>query len=148
MTAPHGLANLAIVNTPAPGLNAVAPNGTYYVRVRARNAAGFGPPSNEIVVVVGGGGCSAAPTAPGTLTFTKNGSLVTLTWGASGGAPSTYLVEAGTGPGLANLVVFDIGGPGTTFAAQAPPGVYYVRIRARNACGTSAPGNEVVIPVP
>jgi hypothetical protein len=143
------LANLAIVNTPAPGLNAVAPNGTYYVRVRGRNAAGVGPPSNEIIVVVGGGGgCSSAPSAPGTLSFTKNGSLVTLNWGASGGAPSTYLVEAGTGPSLANLVVFDIGGPGTSFAAQAPPGVYYVRIRARNACGTSAPSNEVVIPVP
>ncbi len=144
-----GLANLAIVNTPLRSLSAVAPPGTYYVRVRARNAAGTGPASNEIVVVVGGGGCVAAPGAPGPLTFAVSGALVTLNWAAptSGGAPTTYLIEAGSFAGGANLVVIDLGGPLVTFAAQAPPGTYYVRVKARNACGTGPPSNEVVIQV-
>jgi hypothetical protein len=48
-----GLVNAAAINTPANVLSAFAPDGTYYVRVRALNQFGIGPVSNEIVVVVG-----------------------------------------------------------------------------------------------
>jgi hypothetical protein len=36
----------------------------------------------------------------------------------------------------------------TSVGTPAPPGTYFVRIRAQNACGTSAPSNEQAITVP
>jgi hypothetical protein len=53
-----GLSNLAVVPTPGLSLFASAPNGTYYVRVVAQNAAGVSGPSNERVFSIGA-------TAPG-----------------------------------------------------------------------------------
>lgn len=48
-----GLANAAVVLTAAPSLAAPGvPAGTYYVRVRAVNAAGASPPTADITVVV------------------------------------------------------------------------------------------------
>ena len=55
--------------------------GTYYVRVRARNALGNSAPSNEIQVVVGvvipGPGC---PAAPRSLTGAGSVGTVTMSW--------------------------------------------------------------------
>ena len=47
-----GLANLLVV--PITGIRAVtpAPPGTYFVRLRGRNACGVGSASNEVVVIV------------------------------------------------------------------------------------------------
>ena len=48
-----GLANAAVLNTTAPAFAAAGvPPGTYYVRVRAFNAAGAGPATPDIVVTV------------------------------------------------------------------------------------------------
>ena len=48
-----GLANLAVVTTPAPPMVAPGvPAGTYYVRVRARNASGVGPPTLDLTIQV------------------------------------------------------------------------------------------------
>ena len=45
-----GVANAAVLNTTAPGVAAAGvPPGTYYVRVRAFNAAGAGPADAEII---------------------------------------------------------------------------------------------------
>jgi len=45
--------------------------------------------------------------------------------------------------------VQDTGTPATTLAAPGvAAGTYFLRIRARNACGTSAPSNEAVAVVP
>jgi len=59
----------------------------------------------------------------------------------------SYIIEAGSVPGLSNLVVSDTGGAATTFIATAGAGTYYVRMRTKNACGTSAPSNEVTLVV-
>jgi hypothetical protein len=94
--------------------------------------------------------CSAAPSAPTSLVPTKNGTIVTLTWSApvGGEAVSTYVVEVGNTPGTNNVGTFVAPGSASTFQREAPPGTYYVRTFGRNACGTSAPSNEVVVTVP
>jgi glucose/arabinose dehydrogenase len=124
------------------------PAGTYFVRVRSVNAAGTSAPSNEIVVVVsGGGGCTQPPAVP-TLTFTLTGRIVTLLWSlASSSAPSQFVLEAGSATGLANLAIVGVGGASRSLSVEAPPGTYYVRMRAVNACGTSGPSNEVIVTV-
>lgn len=118
----------------------VAP-GTYYVRVRGVNAYGVSGPSNEIVVQGQGG-----PGQPTGLVATGSGSTVNLRWNAptSGSAPTGYILEAGSAPGLSNLATLTIGNQ-TTFSTTAPPGTYYVRVRAINARGAGNPSNEIVV---
>jgi hypothetical protein len=49
-----GLANLVVLPTGSatPGAQALAPSGTFFVRIRGQNACGNGPVSNERVIVV------------------------------------------------------------------------------------------------
>ena len=123
-------------------LGATAAPGTYYVRIRARSACGSSPPSNEVVVVVAG----CAPTlAPATPSATVTNGTVSVSWGAVAGATG-YVVEAGLSPGATNAGVFQVSG--TSIAGAAPPGRYYVRIRARNGCGVGPASSEIVIDVP
>jgi hypothetical protein len=84
------------------------------------------------------------------LVATASGSSVTLTWNApsSGGAVASYIIDAGTSPGASNLAVVDTGNTLTTLAASGVgPGTYYVRVRARNAFGSSVASNEVSLVV-
>ncbi len=117
-----------------------APTGIYYLTVVARNGDGVSAPSNEVALQVG---CVTAPPAPGRLTFTTAGSSASLTWGAAATA-SGYLLEAGRSPGASDLGTFQL--PNITTAAGSPPlGVYYLRVRAANACGVSPASNEVAV---
>jgi hypothetical protein len=72
---------------------------------------------------------------------------VTLAWQPSevGGVPSRYLIEAGTAPGLSDVAVLPSAGATPTFTIAAPPARYYVRVRAVNEYGTSAPSEEIVL---
>jgi hypothetical protein len=144
-----GLSNLANAPTgnAATSFSAagVGP-GVYYVRVRAANADGGSAPSNEVVVTVGGGCFIATPPENLRLVSTTGGTVV-LQWDESPLA-YTYVIEAGSAPGLANLVNSDLGSnlPGLR-ATGVAAGLYYVRVRAKNPCGVSAPSNEVLVPV-
>lgn len=128
------------------------PPGTYYVRVRARNALGVSAASNEVQVIVGvviapPAGC---PGAPRSLAGTAAAGVVNLTWlPPLSGTAQSYILEAGSAPGAANLAAFD-NGPATTFArAGVPAGVYYLRIRAVAAgCAPSAASNELALTMP
>jgi len=126
------------------------PAGRYFVRVRARNAAGSGLASNEVIVIVGAAPCATAPGPPTGLAGNVAGATVTLTWTAPAGTcPTTsYIIEAGASTGLANLASLSTGTPATTFTtASVPNGTYFVRVRAGNAGGASAPSNEIVLTV-
>lgn len=135
---PPGLGGIA-----EPRFSVDAPNGTFFVRVRAEVVATVGAPSNEVVVTTP----ACAPIAPpGGLVGNVTGGVVSLAWQAVPGA-SACLLEAGSGPGARDVAVLPIGVT-TTFSAPAPPGVYHIRVRATTGCATSAPSNEVAIAVP
>ncbi len=147
-TAP-GLANLGAQNYAASvtALSGPAPYGTYFARVLATNVCGVSPPSNEVTLVVQP--CAAAPRAPTGLAISKSGTFLTITWSAPAGTPPTsYTLAVGSAPGLSNLAVLPTGNTGTSLAGNAPPGTYYVRVIAQNACGASGPSNEFLVTVP
>ena len=146
-----GAANLANFSTGnlATWLSASGvANGTYFVRVRAANAVGVSGPSNEVPLTVGQ--VLTPPGPPGNLAAAAAGSTVTLSWAApaSGGAPTTYVVEAGNATGLANLAAFPTGNLATVLSAPGVAnGTYYVRVRAGNSAGISSPSNEAQVTV-
>ena len=91
---------------------------------------------------------ACAPGVPGTPSVAINsGGTVVLTWAAATGSPAVYIVEAGTATGLSNLAITDVGSVTTLTATGVGNGTYYVRVRARNACGTSAASGELTLVV-
>lgn len=122
------------------------PDGTYYVRIRARNNVGTSDPSNEVKIVIG---CTSPPAAPLDLTSSVNEHTVTLSWKAPpfGSLPTEYVIEAGSASGIANLAQLPTGNIATSREVQAPNGTYFVRVRARNACGSGPPSGEIVVNV-
>ena len=138
-----GAADLARVVAATNGLVVNVPPGTFYVRVRAVNAAGVSAPSREIIVRRPG-----VPMAPANLSSTRSSTSVTLNWSppASGPAPTGYVIEAGSRPGLADLAVLRVSAR-TSYTAIAPPGTYYVRVRATSAGGNSEASNEIAVTV-
>ena len=125
------------------------PAGTYYVRVRGITAGRIGAPSNVVTVVVSGTGCGTVPTAPTGLTASVVGRSVTLSWAAESGlnGPTTFVIEAGNAPGMANLAVQAIDGTLRGLTVDAPPGRYFVRIRGQNQCGISDASTEIIVEV-
>ena len=121
------------------------PDGTYFVHVRAVNAGGASAPSNEVMVTIGAPPCGV-PNAPGPLTHSVNGSIVSLAWvPPGGGCPVTqYFLQAGSAPGLANIANLNVGQQ-LTLQTTAPPGTYFVRVVAANASGLSSPSNEDIV---
>jgi Fibronectin type III domain len=116
------------------------PAGTYYFRVAAQNSAGVSAPSNEVALPV------LVPGNPTALTGSASGTSITLSWHAptTGAAPSAYLLEVGTAPGLSDLGRGSTGSLATTFSATGIAArTYYIRVRALNAAGASAPSNEI-----
>lgn len=87
-----------------------------------------------------------APPSPPTAVAAKvSGTLVVVTWRAPSGTPLGYVVEAGSAPQTSNVSVIDIDHAVTEYTATAPPGMYYVRVRARDACGLSEPSSEITV---
>jgi len=74
--------------------------------------------------------------------------FVTIAWKAptTGGAPTSYILESGSAPGLSNIENFSTGNTATVFTAdKVGVGTYYVRIRASNSAGAGPPSNESIL---
>ena len=144
--------NLANLGTLPLATNAFSvggvPPGIYYLRTRAVGPGGVGAASRELVVAVGGATCTAPPGEPAAPGTTVSGGSIVVDWRAApGSAPSTYTLVAGSASGLANLATLPLGS-GTSFAtAGVPPGAFFVRVIASNACGQSAASADSVLRV-
>ncbi len=89
----------------------------------------------------------APPTGLAASVFTQT---VVLSWtpSAAGGTATSYVIQAGSASGLANLANSGTGSSSPTLTATGvPPGVYYVRVLAQNSSGASAASNEIVVTV-
>ncbi len=124
---------------------------TYFLRVHATNLVDTSGPSNEVELDVGGpagGSCTGPPSAV-TVSSGVSGTTVTLTWSSQGGAnaPTTYILQAGSGDGASDLIPGrDLSSPNTSFMATGVgPGTYYVRIIARNSCGDAIASNDAIV---
>jgi hypothetical protein len=119
--------------------------GDYYVRIRGANGNAQSAPSNEILLPVRNT-CSV-PGAPTTFTQIVRGTLGFLAWNpGNGGAPTGYVVRAGFTPGGPKPVQLPLATP--FFTLDIPGGAFYVDVVAVNACGASAPSNELLITSP
>ncbi len=122
-----------------------AANGTYYLRVRAVGPAGSSATTPDAVVTVG-----AACAAPGvgTLTSQVTGSRVMLNWTApSGTGPFTYRLGVGSAAGRTDFGMHSMGAA-MAVSSTPPPGTYYVRVIATNACGSGGASADTVVVVP
>ena len=139
-------ANIATVNLPASVTGGVlnAPNGTYYLRVRAYGSGLAGPLSNLATVVVGAAACATPPAAP-VVTPTVAGPSATLSWPAVGGALG-YRIQFSRSPGTTELQR-DVTAATTSFTQYIPMlGTFYARVIAGSACGLT-PSAEVAFTV-
>jgi hypothetical protein len=117
----------------APG----TPAGTYFVRVRAANAAGVGAPSASVPVLVG------VPGPPVLVAERTDANPIALSWRPGPGAPpELYVLSAGSAPGAADLAVAPMA-LATRVVASVPTGVrFFVRVAAI-AGNTVVRSNEV-----
>ena len=122
------------------------PDGTYRFRVRARNSAGYGPYSPEAVAIVAA--VPAVPlSAPRDFQFEVTGSIVAMTWAPpASGAAISYVLEAGSAPGLGDAAVTTVNSAALTVPG-VPPGTYWVRVRGVNASGAGPATSDVAITV-
>ncbi len=144
-----GLSNLA-AGLPVTGNSLTVPgvpNGSYWIRLYARNAAGISGPSNEVNVVIGS--VCTMPSAPQSFSASKSGNNLTLTWAppAAGGPTFIYGLLAGSSPGATNLFLGAIGSV-TSIGGAVPNGTYFVRVIAANACGIGPTSQEIAITIP
>ena len=119
----------------------VSPSTSYSYRVRATDAAGdLSPYSNTATATTP---AATPPSQPGTLTATAVSSgEVDLSWGASTGSVSGYLIERCQGAGCSNFTqIAAPAGTGTSYkdTSVSPSTSYSYRVRATDAAGDLSP---------
>ena len=91
------------------------------------------------------GSCTAPPSPPLQLTVTAVAAIPSLRWQQPASGPAEeYILEVGPSSGSSAFGRVALPGASRAYEVTAPGGVYYVRARARNACGESGPSNEVI----
>lgn len=143
-TAPGTTAAVFTTAGPSFSVSGVPP-GTFYLRVSGANEFGVSATSEELALTVSPSGDSL-PDPPRNLTVSLTLGRPTFSWSPplSGGAVS-YIFEAGASTGTTNRALIQMGAATSLAAGYVPPGIYFVRVRAVNAAGRSAPSNEVLL---
>jgi hypothetical protein len=123
----HSLLTIAVLGIPATGL------------AQSTCTSAPPPPANA----------AASETSPPL--SAQGAALVTVQWigvpTTGPAAVTSYAVEVGTAPGLADVVIFDTGSTAVSTVQPATSGTYYVRVRSVNACGKSGPSPEPAVVV-
>jgi Matrixin len=135
----HTTSGGAIMNAGPPATCAAGPSG-----LGADDRAGI----TSIYRGVPSGGFP--PDTPTAFSATAALSTVTLAWtpASTGGQAQRFLIDAGTAPSTYNLGTLTVNAPATsTSVGSVPTGTYYVRVRAQNLLGTSAPSPERAVTV-
>jgi len=112
---------------------------TYYYRLRAVNGAGQSANSNVVSVLT-------VPVAPiATEATSITGSSFMANWNSVPGAED-YLVEVSNSSTFTNLhITLAVPGLSAEVTGVGPPGaIFYYRVRARNASGSSSANSNVV----
>jgi hypothetical protein len=96
-----------------------------------------------------GANCSAPPSAPSGVAVVAVGTTGRVTWAPPPATESvtTYIIEVGSTPGANNQGTFVAPGTATSFEREAGAATYYVRVFARNACGTSPASQEQTLTI-
>ena len=90
----------------------------------------------------------AAPGAPGGLASRVVGTTVMLAWSPPAtGTASSYIVEAGTAPGLSNAARANVGAGTSIVVPGVPANTYYVRVIALTGTAMSAASSEIIVTV-
>ena len=132
--------------TAATSIAVVLPTGgTYYARVRAVNTYGTSVASPEVSVTVATP--NPKPGAPQTLNASFSGRSVGITWGAplTGDPVTNYILEVGSAPGLANILVVPVGATTGFATAGVPDGTFWIRVRGSNAAGTGPASADLAL---
>lgn len=91
--------------------------------------------------------CDVRPQPPRELGVASNrNNEVTLSWRAPDGPVGYYSIESGNTQGASDLPLRETTAT-TIVVRRVPPGTYYARVRAKNACGVSEPSNELNVTV-
>ena len=92
---------------------------------------------------------AVAPNPPQSLAAAVNGNTVTLSWVApsTGAVPTSYVIDVSLSPSGPVAAAFSIANTSVS-VTNVPNGIYYARVRAVNADGSSAASNEVIVVVP
>ena len=148
-----GLADLGTVAVTGTSITfAPVPAGTYYVRVRGRNALGLGLASPERQVHVAS--LCLPPTRAVNVQATTLGNSVTFNWQYEPPAlppnpptssfPRAVALEAGSAPGAADFGALPVQG-NFNQTVWGPAGTYWTRVRTTNACGDSVVSEDVKV---
>ena len=126
------------------------PDGTYFARVRSKNANGTSAPTSDVQLTVGAGG--AAP-APPTLGVTASGFTMSLSFTPGPGTlPAKYELEYFEAPNTPDFVQFATVTRPTPWSFGADPNggvqTYRFRVRAVAFSGAESLSNEVSVTVP
>jgi hypothetical protein len=141
-TAP-GLGDVGSRTTSAVSLGVSTSAGAYWVRVRAMTGGAVGPWSSSVQIAIGADGCTSAPAAPTLLPVTVTPGVTAFTWIPGGETADRYQLQVSPGAGLAPILSIMSRAAGTSVVWGAPQGTFAGRVIARNACGASAPSNEM-----